>query len=625
VCSSDLLSFRVFDPVYDAFYNTFGFPRGGRPHLVPLQADQPSPFIPKPKGLGGPKAPEKPAAAAEPAPDKPKPPVMRIDFDGIDQRVVAFPMPEGRYAQVRGLPGKVLISSFPVQGALGDDIFTTEEPARGKLESYDLEELKLETLVSGMSGFTVSQDNKTLVYSAGPRLRAIRAGAKPPEGPAEREGASRTSGWIDLGRVRVSVDPGSEWHQMYREAWRFQREHFWVPDLSGVDWDRIYLRYLPLVDKVCSRLEFSDLMWEMQGELGTSHAYEMGGDIKPPPPYPVGHLACDVSLRNRRWTIEHIVRGDSWDPERTSPLAAAGANVAEGSTILAINGQPTSPDAPPQQLLVNQAGVDVDLRIGDERGRNARNVVVKTLRSQTPARYREWVEANRRFVHEATDGRVGYVHIPDMGANGYSEFHRYYLSEVEREGIVVDVRFNGGGFVSQMIIEKLARERIGFVVTRWSSQPRPYPADSPAGPLVCITNELAGSDGDIFTHVFKLKGLGPVVGKRTWGGVVGINLRNVMVDNSVTTQPEFAFWFKDVGWGVENYGTDPTHDVDITPQDHAAGRDPQMATALELMKDALENYEPLRPDLRTRKMLTLPTLPPRRPALPAARRRRRRA
>jgi tricorn protease len=268
--------------------------------------------------------------------------------------------------------------------------------------------------------------------------------------------------------------------------------------------------------------------------------------------------------------------------------------------------------------------VEVDLLVGDARGRNTRTVVVKTLKSQQPARYREWVETNRRHVHEATGGRVGYVHIPDMGATGYSEFHRYYLSEVEREGIVVDVRYNGGGFVSEMILEKLARERVGFVVTRWSSEPRPYPSDSPAGPLVCITNELAGSDGDIFTHVFKLKALGPVVGKRTWGGVVGINLRHVLVDNGVTTQPEFAFWFSDVGWSVENYGTDPTHDVDIAPQDHAAGRDPQMQTALELMDEALENYEPLRPDLSTRKMLTLPTLPPRTPALPPARRRRKR-
>ena len=618
------LSARVFDPVPDTFYRTFSFPRGARPHVVTLRADQPSPFVPRPRAPG-PRPPDKPpdAPAAGERPRPPKVPDVRIDFDGISERVVAFPMAEGRYAQVWGIKGKVLFATYPVSGSLRDDIFATDEEARGALESYDLEELKHEVLVQGIGGFQVSKDGKTLVYSAGRRLRALRAGAKP-EPNTDQQGPGRTSGWIDLGRVRVSVDPPSEWHQMYRETWRFQREHFWVPDMSGVDWDRIYLRYLPLVDKICSRAEFSDLMWEMLGELGTSHAYEIGGDLRPPPPYPVGHLACDVSLRSKRWTIEHIVHGDSWDSERRSPLAVTGVNVTEGSTILAVNGQPTLPDSPPQALLVNQAGVDVELVVGDARGRNPRTVVVKTLRSQGPARYREWVETNRALVHERTRGRAGYVHIPDMGASGYAEFHRYYMSEVERDGLIVDVRYNAGGFVSQMIIEKLARKRIGFDVTRWSQEPDPYPSDSPAGPMVCITNELAGSDGDIFTHVFKLLDLGPVVGKRTWGGVVGINMRHVLVDNGVTTQPEFAFWFSDVGWSVENYGTDPTHDVDIAPQDHAAGRDPQMDTALRLLGDALERYQPLRPDITTRRMLTLPTLPPRVPALPPARRRRRR-
>jgi tricorn protease len=182
---------------------------------------------------------------------------------------------------------------------------------------------------------------------------------------------------------------------------------------------------------------------------------------------------------------------------------------------------------------------------------------------------------------------------------------------VAHDGLIVDVRFNGGGHVSSKLLEKLARERVGYAVTRWAAEPDPYWEDSPAGPLVCITNELAGSDGDIFSHVFKLKELGPVVGKRTWGGVVGINVRHILVDNGMTTQPEYSFWFSDVGWGVENYGTDPTHDVDITPQDYAAGRDPQMETALRLMNQQLRSFKPLLPDMRTRPHLALPVLPPR--------------
>jgi tricorn protease len=599
------LSYRVFDPVYDPIYFDLSFPRMVRPHLVTLRVDEASPFIPKPRPFN-----EKPPKDEPPkkgaASDKPK--SLAIDFDAIDERVVAFPVPEGRYTQIRGLKDKVLFASLPVSGALGAGDDESEE-AKGKIEIYDLKELKSETLVQGAATFSVSQDDSTLLYRAGGRLRAIRADNKPDDGAGDAPG--RKSGWIDLNRVRVSVDPATEYRQMFREAWRFQREHFWVPDMSGVDWVAIYERYRPLVEKVGTRYEFSDLMWEMNGELGTSHAYEMGGDLKPAPPYRVGHLGIDVELRNKRWVITHIVRGDSWDPSQTSPMAAPGIDAKEGDVILAINGQAATPEHSPAWLLVNYAGTDVEVVLANAQGRAKRTVYVRTLVDDKGARYREWVERNRTLVHDRTRGRVGYVHIPDMGPHGYAEFHRYYNAEIVREGLIVDVRYNGGGHVSQIILEKLARERIGYDVTRWSKTPDPYPSDSPNGPLVCITNEQAGSDGDIFTHAFKLMGLGPVVGKRTWGGVVGINYRHQLVDNGMTTQPEFSYWFKDVGWGVENYGTDPTHDVDITPQDYAAGRDPQMDTALRLMNQALAKHKEKLPDLKTRPKLTLPKLPKR--------------
>jgi tricorn protease len=211
-------------------------------------------------------------------------------------------------------------------------------------------------------------------------------------------------------------------------------------------------------------------------------------------------------------------------------------------------------------------------------------------------------------VHEATGERVGYVHIPDMGGAGYAEFHRSYLAEVICDALVIDVRHNGGGYVSQLILEKLARRRIGYDITRWGP-PDPYPADSPAGPLVVLANESAGSDGDIFTHCFKLLGLGPVVGKRTWGGVIGISPRHVLADGGMTTQPEFSFWFIDVGWKVENYGTDPDYDVDIRPQDHAAGRDPQLDKAVQLALKALRSHRVVFPDVDNRPNLRLPVLP----------------
>jgi tricorn protease len=385
--------------------------------------------------------------------------------------------------------------------------------------------------------------------------------------------------------------------------------------MSGVDWWLVLDRYSALIPQVATRIEFSDLMWEMQGELGTSHAYELGGDYRPAPAYVLGHLGADLDFDREAgtWRFGHIVAGDPWDPEAGSPLLAPGVKVAPGDRLLAVNGRSVDGDTTPAQLLVNQAGLAVELTVAAPDGEAKRTVVVTTLRNERAARYREWVAGNRARVHEASGGRVGYVHVPDMGARGYAEFHRSYLAEVEREAIIVDVRFNGGGHVSQLVLEKLARRRIGYDISRWG-RPEPYPADSPAGPLVALTNEHAGSDGDIFTHCFKLLGLGPVVGKRTWGGVIGISPHHVLVDGSLTTQPEYAFWFADVGWGVENYGTDPDYEVDIAPQEYATGADPQLDKALALALAALRRHRPLQADVDRRPRLELPELPPRTPA-----------
>jgi tricorn protease len=251
------------------------------------------------------------------------------------------------------------------------------------------------------------------------------------------------------------------------------------------------------------------------------------------------------------------------------------------------------------------------ITVGDAKGKSPRTVAVKTLATEQPARYREWVETNRRIVHERTKDRVGYVHIPDMGPHGFSEFHRYFLSEIDREGLVVDVRFNGGGHVSELILEKLARRRIGWAQSRWFNV-TPYPVDSVGGPMVALANEYAGSDGDIFSHGFKLLKLGPLIGKRTWGGVIGIWPRHPLIDGGFTTQPEFSFWFKDVGWNVENYGTEPDIEVEFRPQDYAAGRDPQLERALQEITKLLRKNPPLRPDLRERPDRSWPRLPAKR-------------
>jgi tricorn protease len=624
------ISYRDFNPVHDSVYFDLNFPRGSRPYLVTLKKDVPDPFIsmpnghtsPAPNGNGKPDAPSTGETdEADKSEDKPaagniEPPVTEIELEGIQQRVLAFPVSEGKYRQVGGIKGKVLFTSFPIEGSLHQSWDRTDDEAgKGVLELYDLTERKKEFVVSGVNSFELSRNRAFFMVRSGKNLRVLKAGEKP---DSTATGFVKKSGWINLNRVRVAVNPPDEWRQMFREAWRLQRDHFWSEDMSSVDWQAVYQRYYPLVDRVTTRSEFSDLLLEMQGELGTSHAYELGGDYRAEPRYVQGFLGADFEYdaASGGYRITAMVQGDSWSQEQESPLRRLGINLGVGDILLAIDGRRLGPNLTPAQALVNRASAEIQLTVlspaasapdGSE-SPEPRPVLVNTLANEMPARYREWVEANRRRVHEATEGRVGYLHIPDMGPRGYSEFHRYYLAESEREGLIIDLRFNGGGNVSQLLLEKLSRRRIGYDQPRYG-QAMPYPSHSVLGPLVAITNEYAGSDGDIFSHVFKLLKLGPLIGKRTWGGVVGIWPRHSLVDGTTTTQPEFSFWFEDVGWAVENYGTDPDIEVDIKPQDYAAGKDPQLDRALKEIGNLLADNPPKIPDFGAKPSLMLPTLP----------------
>ena len=619
------LSYRTFDPVYDNLHFDLNFPRGMKPYLITLQKELPSPFIPVPKPPEEKKEDQENGdkkdngESNENKEEKKNGPPVQIDLEDIEARIVEFPIAEGLYGRVAGTAkGKVLYSRYPVEGALNQPWLPDEPSAKGTLLVYDFEDEKEETLVSGITDFRLSRDGKALIYRAGNRLRVLKAGAKPDN--HSDDGPCRKSGWLDLGRAKVSVVPGTEWRQMFREAWRLQRDQFWTPDMSQVDWLAIHDRYLPLVDRVSSRSEFSDLMWEMQGELGTSHCYELGGDYRPEPDYAQGFLGADFvyDAAAESWRLAHIAQGDPWDENGDSPLNGPGINVRPGDKLIAINGRKLSHSLPPEACLVNLAGSELTLTVGHQPSEGSepsegltRTVTVKALRSDMPVHYREWVERNRRRVHQATGGRVGYVHIPDMGARGYAEFHRGFLAEVDRDGLIVDVRFNSGGHVSSLILEKLARRRIGYDTSRWGQEPEPYPPQSVLGPMVALTNEHAGSDGDIFSHGFKLLNLGPLLGKRTWGGVIGIWPRHSLVDGTVTTQPEFSFWFTDVGWGVENYGTDPDIEIDHTPQDYARGVDTQLERAIQETLKLMEAHPPQRPQFKDKPSRALPKLPAR--------------
>lgn len=606
------LSERTFDPVYDAVQFELSFPRAGRPYLVALRAGGRPPFEPAPRGMkddkADSKAAESDAGGAAPAAGADVPAaVTRIDLDGLSRRVAALPVPEGRFHQLAAMAGgKLLWTLLPIAGAHGRG---GHKEGPGQLQRFDLATGQAETVLEEVDQFDLAADHLSLLVRGGSDLRVIAADLEV-DAIEDDTTPSRKTGWLDLERVRLAVDPRAEWRQMLREVWRLQRDHFWVADMSGVDWDAVLRRYEPLLERVATRAELSDLIWELQGELGTSHAYEMGGDHRKPPAVALGKLAADLKLIDDEagYAIEHIVRGDAWDASADSPLGAVGAEVRDDERIVAVNGQPVSHRRPPQALLVQQAGAKVELTLASARGR--RRVLVRTLADEAPARYREWVERHRAWVHQASGGRVGYFHLPDMMSAGFAEFHRYFAAECDRDGLIVDVRYNRGGHVSELLLEKLARRRLGYVMSRWSS-PTPYPETAVAGPVVALTNEHAGSDGDIFSHAFKLLGLGTLVGRRTWGGVIGIWPRHTLVDGTTTTQPEYSFWFKDVGWGLENHGTEAQVEVDIAPQDAAAGRDPQLEVALATVLAAIEREGVSRPVFSARPRLAPLPLPPR--------------
>jgi tricorn protease len=619
--------------MYDALHFELSFPRGEKPYLITLRKDLESPFIPKPPGeepqeeKKAKEAEEQDAetpsedqseeqghAKTEGEAEKKAPQKFQIDLENIQERIVAFQY-RRRYGRILGTQdGKVLYSRYPLRSALDQAWYSNAPQADGALLSYNFEEQKEETLYTDVTSFKLSADGRTILYRSGNSLRVVKMGDKASN---DNHSYTRKGGWIDLYRAKVSVLPPAEWRQMYREAWRLQRDRS-GPDMSQVDWVAIYDRYLPLLDRVGCRLEFSDMMWEMQGELGTSHAYEFGGDYRPEPRYVQGYLGADFeySLEADAWRITVIHHGDAWEEKADSPLHRPGVNIQAGDLLTAINGKRLSRRLSPGMALV-LAGEEVSLTVTpsensaapDSEVNSPRTVTVKTLYSEDPLRYREWVNSNRRLVHKASLGRIGSVHIPEMDAAGFAEFHRGFLPEVKRDGLIVDVRFNRGGEVSSLILEKLARRRVGYVAARWMQLPEPYPFYAIVGPMVALTNEFAGSDGDIFSHAFKLMKLGPLVGVRTWGGVVGINPSRFLVDGTVITQPEYAFWFSDVGWQVENYGPDPDIIVDILPQDYAQGRDPQLErspSAMHLLRPASEAAGPRRSQAKPRQAATAP-------------------
>lgn len=588
------LSARSFDPMYDAHVFDLSFPNGARPFLVPLAATTPSPFAPELHG--------RPVGDGDDGKSKrdgedEDPPRTAVDLDGLADRVVPFPVPAARYSGLGAVKGAVVWVRVPIGGVLGDDLAKPgddEPPA--VLERYDLDKRRVQTLVDDVDEVWISGDGERVVVWDGDSLRVLPADRKADSGDREDSDEEIT---VDLSRIRVQVDPAAEWRQSFDEAGRLMRDHFWRADMGGVDWAATLARYRPIVEAVGSHDELVDLIWEVQGELGTSHAY-----VNPPhgeleSERRLGLLGADLARDGAGvWRVESVLPGESSDPRARSPLRAPGVAVRAGDAILAVDGRPVDSAMGPAPLLIGAAGQPVELTIGPAGGGANRRVVVVPLLDETPLRYQAWVSERRAYVHAASDGRVGYLHVPDMIASGWAQLHRDLRLEIRREALIADVRENRGGHLSQLVVEKLGRTVIGWQIARDNHYAESYPHDAPRGPVVAVANEYSGSDGDIVNAAIKAMGIGPVVGVRTWGGVIGIDMRYHLVDGTLVTQPRYAMWMRGPGWSVENYGVDPDVEVVTTPQDYAAGRDPQLDTAIKIALDTLaEHPAATRPEL----------------------------
>ncbi|MFJ8598359.1 S41 family peptidase [Streptomyces shenzhenensis] len=609
------LSWRGFDPVYDVHTGDLSFPLGCRPYLVPLSSATPSPFALNPDG--------RPAAGGlDPLEDEPGDGnAVTVEVEGLESRVTPFPVAASKYSALHPVAGGGLVwLRWPISGALGETFVNPADTSgRPTLEYFHITKAKKYELVGHLDWFAVSGDGTRLVVVDEGELRAV---------PSTESGDADTTVWIDLRRILHEVDPPAEWRQSFEEAGRLIRAYFWDPGMCGIDWDAVLDQYRPLVERVTSPDEFADLLREVLGELGTSHAYVTPARRNEGPPHYQryqGLLGANLVCRDGHWMVQRILPGDSSDSRARSPLAGTG--IREGAVLTQVDGRPVDPVAGPYPLLAGAGGTTVELtfahcpsgeQLMDPAGPavgpdgRSRRVAVVPLIDERPLRYQDWVAKRREVVRELSGGRCGYLHIPDMGGSGWAQFNRDVRLEVSRPALLVDVRGNAGGHISELVVEKLTRTILGWDLTR-NAQPVSYASNAPRGPIVALADEATSSDGDMITAAIRLLKLGPVVGQRTWGGVVGITGRHRLGDGTVITVPMNAAWFDAYGWSVENHGVSPDVEVLRTPLDWAEGRHVEMDEAIRLVLDLLDTWPVATPpDHSEVPDRSRPKLPPRR-------------
>jgi tricorn protease len=509
---------------------------------------------------------------------------VRIDFENIDQRVLALPIPPRNYVGMRaGKQGMLyLLESTPPP---------TDTPGF-ILHRFELSKRKVEKVLEGVTAFDLSANGEKMLLQlgggqGGPGAQGGRwliVSAIQPLKPGE--------GTINTSTMEVRVDPRQEWAQMYHEAWRIQRDFFYDPNYHGLDIAATEKKYQPYLNQLAHRADLNYLLQESLGNMVVGHHNTGGGDVPEPARVTGGLLGADYRIENGRYRFARIFNGENWNPSLRAPLTQPGVNVREGEYLLAVNGRELRASDNIYSFFESTAGKSVILKVGpNPDGTGSREVTAVPVANETGLRNLAWIEGNRRKVSEMTGGRVAYVYLPNTGGAGYSNFNRYYFAQIDKEAAVIDERFNGGGTAADYIIDYMRRPLMNYWTTREGAD-FTTPVGSIYGPKVMLIDEYAGSGGDALPWYFRRAKIGPLVGKRTWGGLVGIYDYPQLIDGGSVTAPRVAFYNPEGEWDVENNGVAPDIEVELDPKAWRQGHDLQLEKAVEVVLENLRRNPP---------------------------------
>ncbi|MGC0774271.1 MAG: PDZ domain-containing protein, partial [Candidatus Acidiferrum sp.] len=509
---------------------------------------------------------------------------VTIDLDGIGQRIVAMPIKAANYVGLDvGKTGVLFLSEVP-------DVPRLEEPTLISISKFDLTTRKTEPFVGGVSAFVVSANGEKALYRQGPGRSAPWFIAATAAAPKPGEGALKLDG------LEVYTDPRAEWNQMYHEVWRIERDFFYDPNHHGLNLAAAERKYAPYLKGAGGRADVNHLFDEMLGELTIGHMFIRGGDVPQPPKVKGGLLGADYKVENGRYRFARIFNGENWNPELRAPLTQPGVDVKVGDYLLEVNGREVRPPTDLYSFFENTAGTQIKIKVGPNAdGTNAREVTVVPLPSEFELRNLAWEEDNRRKVDELSGGKVAYVHVPDTATGGFRNFNRFYFAQVGKQAAVIDERYNHGGEIADYIIDMLKRPLRNCDITREGGE-FCSPLAQIYGPKTMIINEMSGSGGDALPWMFKQDKVGPLVGTRTWGGLVGIYNYPPLMDGGFVTAPRVAIFGLHGEWEVENHGIAPDIEVENDPASVAGGHDPQLERAVQVTLEALKAHPVVIPE-----------------------------